>query len=470
MPTFVDTFAASVDAALGSARILPTDVLGIKTLTDDALLASQRSLAEARRAIDASAAVIAGEIAHRSRRSLGHSGLAQREGFRSPEALVQHETGSTARDATTLVKVGAMVHETLAPDAGGEPALAPWLSGVGREVAAGTISVEAAKAIGTGLGEPGEFLTVAQLSSAAAELLRLVPTMDVDQLLKSARSLRDDLDEAGIADRARQVYEQRMVRRTKRPNGLPRYIIDPDLESGAFLDDLFDKITSPRRSGPRFVSDDDKKWAEAVENDPRTTDQYLHDAVVQLLRIAVDAERTGTSRIVGSRQPSVRVLVNAEAFDGGAGHGRIEGVDMPIPIEMVQRTACTEGTVPLEFFEDQPLNLGREQRLFSPAQRIALAARDGGCRWPGCTAPASWTEAHHINEWKRDLGETNVADGILLCRFHHLLLHNNHWQVIRDLWGYWLRPPADVDSTRTLRAMPSKSAALHDYQRQRDTG
>ncbi len=48
-----------------------------------------------------------------------------------------------------------------------------------------------------------------------------------------------------------------------------------------------------------------------------------------------------------------------------------------------------------------------------------------------------------------------------------MLLHNNHWEIVRDDSGYWLIPPADVDPQRMPRLMPSKSAALRDLQRQR---
>ncbi len=75
-------------------------------LSDTALLDAQRVLASVRRRVDAHAAVIAAEIAHRSRRELGYDGLAQRHGARTPEALVQRVTGTSARDARTLVRVG----------------------------------------------------------------------------------------------------------------------------------------------------------------------------------------------------------------------------------------------------------------------------------------------------------------------------------------------------------------------------
>jgi hypothetical protein len=66
--------------------------------------------------------------------------------------------------------------------------------------------------------------------------------------------------------------------------------------------------------------------------------------------------------------------------------------------------------------------------------------------WPGCDRPPSWTETHHIQHWKDDRGETNLADGILLCRSDHLRLHNEHWHITRDHTGqYWLTPPPGLD-------------------------
>ena len=49
---------------------------------------------------------------------------------------------------------------------------------------------------------------------------------------------------------------------------------------------------------------------------------------------------------------------------------------------------------------------------------------------------------------------------MLLCRFHHLLLHNNGWDIHRDQATYWLKPPNDIDPTRALLAMPSKSPII----------
>ncbi|HEY9478270.1 MAG TPA: DUF222 domain-containing protein [Microbacteriaceae bacterium] len=478
MSTSEAMFETSLDAILRAADTLPTDVALVKELDDHALLAEQRRVAEACKKLNACASLLAGEIGHRSRRDLGYSGLAQREGFRTPEALVQFTTGSTAREATTLVQVGTMVHDsmidpttdTAAPDA---QVHEPWLRAVGTAVAGGSLSVEAARAIRTGLGEPtlddhGVGVTADQLADAAGSLLELAVTLNADQLYKQARALRDDLDEAGIADRERAIYQERSFRRVRRPNGLSRFILDPDLETSAYLDDVYDKLTSPRRGGPRFIDEADRAWAEGIANDDRTTDQYLHDAVTALVRLGVAADQADGHPITGSRPPAVRVIVTRDGLATRSGHGRIEGVDIPASIETVERIVCTSGTIGIEFGEDgQPLDLGREVRLFNNRQKIALSVRDGGCMWPGCDRPPTWTEAHHTKHWKRDHGRTDIADGICLCRHHHMLLHNNHWEIVRRDARYWLIPPPDIDPAQTPRPLASKSAALRDLQRDR---
>src|SRR3546814_1221434 len=61
----------------------------------------------------------------------------------------------------------------------------------------------------------------------------------------------------------------------------------------------------------------------------------------------------------------------------------------------------------------QVVNVGRDQRLFTARQRIALSARDGGCIWPGCDRPPSWCEAHHIDEWQRAEEHTSELQSLM---------------------------------------------------------
>jgi 5-methylcytosine-specific restriction endonuclease McrA len=82
--------------------------------------------------------------------------------------------------------------------------------------------------------------------------------------------------------------------------------------------------------------------------------------------------------------------------------------------------------------DGEPLALGRKRRTVSPALRRALAARDRGCRFPGCDA-TRFVEAHHVEHWAFG-GETNLSNLILLCHRHHRLVHER---------GYTLRDGGD---------------------------
>ncbi len=467
MTTSADMFVASLDAALSANALLAGSAPAARGLGDAGLIEAQRTVAEARRYLDACAAVLAGEVVRRSGQEAGLSGLARREGFRTPQALIQHTTGASAREATTLVRAGSMLNdvdlaETTGDDGVSETtALAePWLVSVGAAVAAGALSPASAEAIRSGLGEPGPGVDADALRSAADRIVATGSGLDTDRLFRAARDARDALDALGIAERERARRERRAFRRYRQPDGMTRYTWELDPEGAALVDSVYDQITSPRRGGPRFVDETERARAEVVLDDPRTTDQLASDAFLDLLAIAI---ATDPGQIAGGERPAVRVLVTATALATGRGSGRIEGRPDPISLETVERTVCTAGTVQVVFDANgQAIDVGREQRLFTRRQRIALAARDGGCRWPGCERPPAWTEAHHIRHWKRDRGKTDLENGILLCRHHHVLLHDNHWEIRLTDGEYWLIPPPDLALTQEPCLMPSRSAALRD--------
>src|SRR5690606_19564716 len=129
-----------------------------------------------------------------------------------------------------------------------------------------------------------------------------------------------------------------------------------------------------------------------------------------------------------------------------------------IPGTIIERHICNTGIRPVTVDPDNnPLDVGREQRCFTTKQRIGLAIRDGGCMFEDCTRPPSYTEAHHINEWAADHGLTNIADGILLCREDHMLIHNNGWKIIRQGNTYFAIPPANIDPDQKPRPLRSRS-------------
>ena len=394
--------------------------------------------------MDAAAAVLAGEIAHRSRRELGYDGLAQRLGARTPESLVQRIAGTSAREAHSLVRVGALID-----------APAPWLSNVAGEVSHGRLSVEAADAVRLGLGEPTDDVTAEALTSAASILLSEAPSLTVERLAARAREVRNDLDLDFVRDREASMRQRRFLHVVPQADGMTRLngLLDP--ETAARVTKAFDAATSPRRGGPRFVDPASVARAERIVADERTTEQLALDTFVELLTLGSAAD-DGT--LLGANPPAVHILVTDHDLRSGHGVGHLEGQREAVSIETVQRHACADGVLPIRFDGKQPLDVGRAKRFFTPRQRIALAARDGGCRFPGCERPPSWTEAHHIKEWQFG-GRTDVRDGILLCKHHHLLIHNNGWRVGRRDDEYFVVPPASIDPRREPIPAPSRSAA-----------
>ena len=80
--------------------------------------------------------------------------------------------------------------------------------------------------------------------------------------------------------------------------------------------------------------------------------------------------------------------------------------------------------------KSEVLDVGRRTRLVTPAQRRALGVRDRGCVEPGCTAPGTWCDGHHIVHWTAH-GPTDLANLELRCRRHHLLQHQRDLETRR---------------------------------------
>ncbi|WP_228032612.1 HNH endonuclease signature motif containing protein [Mycolicibacterium sp. P9-22] len=170
--------------------------------------------------------------------------------------------------------------------------------------------------------------------------------------------------------------------------------------------------------------------------DPRPTGKRRADAFAQLLRTYLSNSRRpmsgGVLPHVTLIRPAAAGLVDSLGFTG------------PISTTTADLITCdsTLGTVIVDP-AGAPLDVGRSERLFTPAIRKGLAVRDGGCAHPGCGRPVSWCDAHHIVEW-RPGGVTSLDNGVLLCRRHHTAIHHGGWQVYlgRDRHP-WFIPPHD---------------------------
>ena len=96
------------------------------------------------------------------------------------------------------------------------------------------------------------------------------------------------------------------------------------------------------------------------------------------------------------------------------------------------------------------LDLGRGSRLFTEAQRRAMVVRDGGCIWPGCSAPPAWCEAAHLAPWFPH-GRTDLDNGALMCAGHHRRFDHDGWALRRRDGIPYLIPPPWLDPLQAPR-------------------
>jgi hypothetical protein len=129
------------------------------------------------------------------------------------------------------------------------------------------------------------------------------------------------------------------------------------------------------------------------------------DALYEVCRHALGCKETHTSGI----RTTIVVRINKRDLDTGRGLGRVDGVDLPVSVGQLRRLAGDAGIIPEVLGDEgEALDLGRKVRMFTPAQRLALVERDGGCA--KCHAPPEHCEAHHIRWWEQG-GPTDLAKG-----------------------------------------------------------
>lgn len=332
----------------------------------------------------------------------------------------------------------------------------PWHEPLRQALFDGRITTTQHDAIFRGLGQPparggADSPTGAMIeawSLAAAQLVGESAEMSVEDLARRARQVRDVLDPIGVQERFERSYAARSWRSWRNADGQHHTHIISDDENAAWLDSIRDAALRPRRGGPRFMTDEERAAASALVDDPRTNDQMAYDLFMDILRAGALAN---ASDVYGARQPGIRIVTVdgatgvRDAFGRMLATGHLEDRGDALPGSVIDRNLCTVGSRNITVDScGNPLDVGREQRLYTAKQRVALAVRDGGCMFPECRVPASYCEAHHCDHWHEDVGHTDIDRGILLCRYHHMLLHNNGWKITREgLGAFMLHPPGE---------------------------
>ena len=317
----------------------------------------------------------------------------------------------------------------------GAVSCAHWLAWrLGWNPATAREKVRVARALGM-LPAIDESLRTARLSYAKVRALTRVATPENEakllemaliatgaQLERLCRGYRGVLDGERTA-----APEERSVRHRLLPGGLVKLelVLEPD-EADLILRAIERAREVHARQAVVLEAEAPRAPAEAVEAacaSAETCWPSRADGAVKLAESFLAGNPvTGT----GGERFQVMVHLDQEALGpDGAWAGTLED-GTRVSAETLRRVACDCGLVAASG-DGEALNIGRRARSIPPAIRRALMLRDRGCAFPGCTHTA-FLHGHHVEHWLHG-GETSLDNLVMLCTFHHHLVHEGGWTV-----------------------------------------
>lgn len=286
-------------------------------------------------------------------------------------------------------------------------------------MAAGRVHLDQAHAIVAALDDLPDDLPAATLLEAERALVDLAAQHTPREL----RRLGQRVLEAAAPEQAEEI----LARRLEAEEAAARR------RTSLTMRELGDGTTRITATVPTLTAVRLKTYLDAFTS-PRRCDQRGAGPYPRILGTAFCAlmERIDPAALPrhGGRATTVVVTISLESLTKELGVGTLPGGD-DLSASEIRRLACTAGILPGIF--DGPsllLDLGREQRVFSPHQHLALQLTQPTCRAAGCDVPAAWCEAHHWEHWARG-GRTDLAAGVLLCGHHHHLVHDPRYTATR---------------------------------------
>ncbi|AEV71680.1 protein of unknown function DUF222 [Mycolicibacterium rhodesiae NBB3] len=332
----------------------------------------------------------------------------------------------------------------------GEP-LEPLLTATAAAQAAGSINGEHVDKIRDAMSRLPGFVDTASREQIERDLVRLAAGVGPKELKDQADRLIFLLDQDGPEPDDTERARRRGV--SKGPQGRDKMTpitghLTP--EAWAIYEAIFAKWAAPGMCNP----DDDNPCISGtptqaqIDNDHRTLAQRQHDALIAVGRSVLESGELGQHNGLPT---SIIIRTTLQDLESRAGVGTTGGGTI-IPIKDVIRMAAHAHHY-LAVFDGatgSALDLFRARRVASPAQRIMLIARDGGCTKPGCTVPAYGSQVHHAAcDWADD-GQTNIDDLALACGPDNRMVGPNGWttRINADNDVEWI-PPEHLDTGQT---------------------
>ena len=396
----------------------------LESLTASELLQVRSAIAGLRRGLDA--------LDHRVIAVGARKDLRRVAGASSLNELIATTSGVSRKQAAKSIKLAQHLEKS--------PVLAQQMHQPGMSPAKAGLITEAVAKL------PAD-LTAEQKQHIENELAMAAPSMSVEQFTRKTKRALETIDPPRanqIENDELTISEAAALRRASfwmtRPDGdgMVKGGFEIDALTADMLRSVLESKTAPRyraiqqRTASATRIDQNRQAnpaslaSEGGPGDSATSFKETQgEAFIEILR-HLPRDAYGNH---GGLAATLMVTISEESLRERSMAAGITEHGTPISAGQLRQLACNAGILPAVLgTKNQILDLGREQRLHTPAQRKALAHRDGGCAFPGCERPPGWCETHHITSWA-DGGKTTLDNGVLLCGYHHRHVHNGNWHI-----------------------------------------
>ena len=298
-------------------------------------------------------------------------------------------------------------------------------------LAHGRISEEHAAIIVTAAETVPDGITATERATCEEALVAKAERMKPESLRRAARRFLEPINRR-LADEHQEAKLQDQERRAERETWLwldtngdgtwtGKFTI-PDLHAHTLLTRL-EALSAPRRHNRNGLGQPVGDATVPGMGTRYNRSEALGLAFVELIEhLAVDGHARSSYSVV--------VHIDEERLRQGAGAAVLE-TGAELSVSATRRLACNAGILPLVLSgESVPVDLGREQRLFTRHQAVALSARHEHCAAEGCERPFAWCELHHLEPWSAG-GPTDLDNAVPLCGFHHRRIHDQLYAVAR---------------------------------------
>ncbi|MGV0718115.1 HNH endonuclease signature motif containing protein [Mycolicibacterium sp. XJ662] len=329
------------------------------------------------------------------------------------------------------------------------PSLPPALPATAAAQAHGLINAEHVEVIRKSVDKLPGWVDAATRDQFEVDLVRTAVKVGPKELTDSADLTLFLLDQDGPEPTDVERSRKRGVR--KSPQGADgmvelRATLTP--EAWAVWEAIFAKYAAPGMCNP---DDPDPCTSgtptqEQIDNDHRSLAQRQHDALVAVGRIALMSGELGQ---LNGLPVSVIIRTTLQDLESRAGVGTTGGgTVMPIADVIRLGAHANHHLAVFDKATGSALDLFRAKRIASPAQRIMLIARDGGCTKPCCTVGAYGSQVHHVVADWADGGNTNVDELGLACAPHNRSVDGDGGWTTRmnDRCEVEWLPPPDLDT------------------------